>query len=153
MKEHGPWRMLSAFLDGELEPGLRPSLQKHLKDCDFCRFELAALGRMKGALAASSRRPLPPDLLEDMESGFGPGAWSFWGASGARRVWAPAGAVAAVLLSLGTWLGWRVLSQRGAIPPEPLLAAHSRYKVEGLVPPGDMVASIFYSALAPESEF
>jgi anti-sigma factor RsiW len=56
-------RQLSAYLDDEVDPRPRASLESHLAACEACSAELARLKAQSAALAEADRVPeLPPDL-------------------------------------------------------------------------------------------
>jgi len=52
-------RHLSAYLDGEVPPGLRRRLEGHLSRCSACRRELAGLEDVARAVASLPRQPPP----------------------------------------------------------------------------------------------
>ena len=62
-------------------------------------------------------------------------------------VLAPAGAFAAVALVALVWFGVHRSATDQTIPLEPLLAAHSRYTAEALVPPTELVAANYSAQL------
>jgi anti-sigma factor RsiW len=70
-------RRLDAYRDGELPPTGRVRVETHLRGCAGCRGELAALGRLRTALAASV--PGPPEAVWD----------TFWPQVRARLAQAP----------------------------------------------------------------
>lgn len=59
MAEH-----LSAYLDGELEAGLRQIIERHGGDCPPCRSFINTLSRTVEAVRAQPRRPISPDLIQ-----------------------------------------------------------------------------------------
>ena len=50
-------RQLGAYQDGELSPGTRARVERHLGRCDACGRELAGLGRLRAALALDVADP------------------------------------------------------------------------------------------------
>ena len=153
MNDHPDESELSAFVDAEvpLEEGAR--LEAHLSLCPSCRTQEASLREVKGALAGLPRRRLPEGLGAALEA---------LGREAGERLldeeplrprmgsWAPAGALVAASLLLAVWTGnrWGPTSE-GDLPLEPLLAAHSRYAAESLVP-GDLVAADFSAELVED---
>lgn len=55
-------RLMTAWLDGELEPARRDAVARHLAACVVCRTEMAALQADRQVLA-SSRTPEPSPFL------------------------------------------------------------------------------------------
>lgn len=56
-------RLLSACLDGEVDPRRRAPLESHLASCEACAAELAEMSAQWDALAEAGQTPaLPPDL-------------------------------------------------------------------------------------------
>jgi anti-sigma factor RsiW len=60
---HRVTELLSAWLDGELEPEEGRRLSAHLQGCAACRRELSRLTALDAALGAL-KSPVPPDLTE-----------------------------------------------------------------------------------------
>jgi anti-sigma factor RsiW len=58
---------LSAWLDGELAPGVMTQVERHLEGCAGCRRELALLTALDQALG-SLTAPLPPGLPEKVRA-------------------------------------------------------------------------------------
>lgn len=54
--------LLDRYLDHDLAPEERASMERHLADCVACRDTLAALAGLFGALEALPAEPLPVDL-------------------------------------------------------------------------------------------
>jgi mycothiol system anti-sigma-R factor len=62
-------RELERFLDGELEPGMRAVVDKHLSGCNPCTQRTEFRIHLKAMIASScSRDAMPPDLLERVQS-------------------------------------------------------------------------------------
>lgn len=63
---HSDWESqrerLSAYLDGELSPAERAALDPHLRDCEQCQRELAALRQTRALLRALPTPALPRDF-------------------------------------------------------------------------------------------
>ena len=56
---------LDAYHDGELSPAERSDVEAHLRDCQSCAAELAAIRRMSGAFADTTpREPSHEQLLQ-----------------------------------------------------------------------------------------
>lgn len=62
--------------------------------------------------------------------------------------WKPLGTLAALALLVGLWFVRANNNHDDSVSLEPLLAAHSRYQAENLVPSGDLMASDFSAQLA-----
>ncbi len=63
MRCHRARRLLSAYLDDEVAPRSRRTLESHLAGCHACSSELAKLSAQWDALAEADQPPvLPPDL-------------------------------------------------------------------------------------------
>lgn len=64
--KHSDWESqrerLSAYLDGELSPAERDELDAHLRDCEQCQRELAALRQTRALLRALPTPALPRDF-------------------------------------------------------------------------------------------
>jgi anti-sigma factor RsiW len=58
--------LLSAYLDGELEPARRRQVVAHLATCAICTQELAHLQAGDAALASLQPTPLAPDLRPNL---------------------------------------------------------------------------------------
>ncbi|ABK44312.1 putative transmembrane anti-sigma factor [Magnetococcus marinus MC-1] len=56
--------LVSAFLDGELEPVIRDAFIEHLLVCPECQILLAALGQLKGYMSGSCALDNPEDLTQ-----------------------------------------------------------------------------------------
>jgi mycothiol system anti-sigma-R factor len=62
-------RELERFLDGELEPGMRAVVDKHLSGCNPCTQRTEFRIHLKAMIASScSRDAMPPELLERVQS-------------------------------------------------------------------------------------
>jgi predicted anti-sigma-YlaC factor YlaD len=55
--------LLSRYLDKEISQADMASVERHLEECPACRGELAALARIRQAIAGEGRKSLPPDYL------------------------------------------------------------------------------------------
>lgn len=149
MNAHDEGQLLSAHLDGELSADESARLASHLDGCPECRVELEGLRRAKHMLSAAPRRALPPELIADLSERFARPTFMdrvyAWRRS--PRVMAPAGALATLALAAASWFVWQSREPDQYVPLEPLLAAHSRYEAESLVPQGSLVASSYSSNL------
>jgi len=148
MNGHEAGHLLSAYLDGALGPEEQARVDAHLASCGACRGELEGLRKTKGMLASARRRDMPPDLFEALQAkaGRAEGRIAPWLWARRPQAWIPVGAAALATLLLGIWFGWGPGEED--IPLEPLVAAHSRYSAEALIPHGDLVASNFSAQLA-----
>lgn len=150
MNPHEPSDQLSAYADGELPAGELAAVEAHLGACPPCREALAGLREVKSALAAAPTRPMPPALIAALEADHARRleaaprfAW-LW-----PRLWIPAGALAGALALATLWVGLSSrLASEDELPLEPLVAAHSRYAAETLVPQSVPAASNGYLQLA-----
>lgn len=148
MKEHEEGLDLSAYIDGELSQEEKRRVTEHLSSCPSCRLDIESLRTMKRTLASAPRRAMPPELIAAIEDRLSRRAgWRSVVKPWIKmpQVWVPAGAVAAAVLIAGLWLNFK--SREQYVPLEPLLAAHSRYEAEALVPQGNLVASNYSSQL------
>jgi hypothetical protein len=111
-----PCKQLEGYLDGSLDPELKPVFEAHLETCPACRAEVEADRRLDRLLAkaAAALESAPPQLLGRIEGHLAAGA-------ARRRAWRRAGALAAaaLLLAASAGLALRLLSPRS--PGEPLL--------------------------------
>jgi anti-sigma factor RsiW len=147
---HEDGLILSAYLDAELPAAQTARVAGHLESCAACRAALASLRDTKQRLAASPRRAMPPELIAAVEARLTGRRVPFgWVSAWLRqpRVWAPASALALAGALFSIW--FRVVDRAPDqyVPLEPLLAAHSRYTAESLVPEDSLVAAN-YSALS-----
>ena len=149
MKTHGDGEMLSAFIDGELGAEESEAVRQHASFCDICRRQLDSLRAAKTLLSRAPRRAMPPDLVDQLERRLARPSWRVLleRLLPPVRVLIPAGACAAAGLCAVAWLGLRSASPDPGIPLEPLLAAHSRYTAEALVPAGELVAANYSAQL------
>jgi len=144
--------LLSAFIDGELSGGEKSRVQEHLSECALCREEVQSLRFMKGVLAGSPRRAMPPELISAIEDGVAAPVWRRVFARIPARVFVPAGALAALALIASLWLGVKRESPDQYIPLEPLMTAHARYTAETLVPQGSLVSSTYSAQLTAQND-
>lgn len=93
-------RRLSAYLDGELAPGERQAVERHLGRCPRCAARLENLGRLRGALRSLPRSVPPEDgwirLRERMGDAAPERARVRWRPA-TPRWWVPVAAMAALL--------------------------------------------------------
>ena len=62
-------RELERFLDGELEPGMRAMVDKHLSGCDPCTQRTEFRIHLKAMISSSCRRDeVPAELLARVQS-------------------------------------------------------------------------------------
>jgi len=152
MKIHGEDELISAYLDGELCDEEAGAVRDHISACTSCRSEHESLRAAKALLARAPRRAMPPELMDQLERRLSRPLWRelldrLLPPMPSVRVLAPAGAFAAAALVAVVWFGARRAAPEPAIPLEPLLAAHSRYTAEALVPASELVASNYSTQL------
>ena len=146
---------ISAFLDGALGAADRARVDAHLSSCASCLRELQSLRHMKLVLSSAPRKNMPAELVLALEQSFVT-AVPRWRTLVKPAFWVPAGAVAVVALTVGLWLHQARVADE--LPFEPLLAAHTRYSAEALIPDDNLVASNYSDQLtamysdAPDSE-
>jgi anti-sigma factor RsiW len=59
-------RLISVYLDGELDPTRTRRLMAHLEVCDRCRAELAAGRHLSSTIASAMHKGETPDILADV---------------------------------------------------------------------------------------
>jgi len=104
----------------------------------------------KKIVSLTSRLEIPPALVAALEERLLKISWmekiqSFFAMP---KAWVPAGALAALALIFGLWFGWKQHEAQMSLPLEALLAAHSRYSAETLVPHGGLAMSNFSHQMA-----
>jgi anti-sigma factor RsiW len=149
-----PRDLLSAYLDGELDPATRQTIARHLEECARCRADVEGQRQVKRFLApgAALAPPVPAGLGARVR------ARAFAGAApSARRVglplwrpsrrWARAGALAVVVLVLALGLGTVALNlfdrSQAATVAMMSMQDHEMAEQMGSVPhslPGDVAA-------------
>ena len=157
---HEDGLVLSCYLDAELSAAETSRVNAHLEACAACRVVLSSLRATKQRLAAAPRRAMPPEVVAAIEARLTGRRLPFAGAPAwlrQPRVWAPASALALACALFSIWIRVVDRAPDQYVPLEPLLAAHSRYTAESLVPEDSLVAAN-YSALSnaeiqdPDSE-
>lgn len=116
---------LEAYLEGTLDPAVREAVDRHLAACAACRADLAALERLRPAVAALPREIPPP---RDLWQGIGP---RLRPRGAGRRVELPVWMlVAASLLLVAASSALTARLTRRAAPPGPdtFRAAEARYR-------------------------
>jgi anti-sigma factor RsiW len=147
--------LLSALIDNELDAQETARVSRHLESCAGCRDAAARLTHMKAVLKAAPRRAMPPDLVAAIEARLEarPSLPARLGRLvSAPRVWAPAGALALAALLMSLWVRTLDRDPDQYVPLEPLLAAHSRYAAESLVPEDSLVAASYSAPDAGPTE-
>jgi len=149
MKTHGEGELISAYLDGELSGEEAAAVQAHVSSCPACREDMDSLHAAKSLLARAPRRAMPPELVAELERRLARPLWRelLDRLNPPLRVLVPAGALAAAALVAVVWSGLCRAAPDRSIPIEPLLAAHSRYTAEALVPASELVASNYSAQL------
>src|SRR5689334_1112262 len=149
-----PRDLLSAYLDGELDPAARQTIARHLEECARCRADVEGQRRVKRFLApgAALAPPVPADLAGRVRTrafaGTAPPAprlrLPVWRPS---RRWAIAGALVVIVLVLALGLGTVALQlfdrSRAATVAMMSMQDHEMAEQLGNVPhslPGDMAA-------------
>src|SRR5262245_50558091 len=94
-------RRLSAYQDGELSPGARTRVARHVQACAGCRHELEVLGRLRAALATDADDP--PEAV-----------WAAFWPQVRAQIAAPAPAPEPVWRR--AWIGLRDRPRRGLAP-------------------------------------
>lgn len=151
MNGHADGPELSAYLDGALAPEPRARVELHMASCADCRAEVDSLRHLKLALSSAPRKNMPADLALALERRFSHETSSKWYVPLTRAaIWAPAGALAVATIAVSLWL--RSAATLDEIPLEPLLAAHSRYSAEALVPEDNLVASNYSDQMSDLSD-
>lgn len=150
MEEHEVWALLSNYIDGTLSPKEKTAVESHLATCQRCRHEQANLEETKELLRGLPRIATPPQLLSKLEQKYLSPSWPLrvlnWFVQ--PFVWKSIATVSAVVLFVVVFVGIKISQRNDEIPLEPLLAAHTRYNAETLVPSGDIVDSGFSGQLA-----
>jgi len=154
MENHKEWHLLSAFIDNELNSNEKVSVESHFKDCASCQKECDHLQQTKELVATSPRHSMPGDLIDDLVRQMDRPTLGERIRDWLRtpRIWIPAGSLATLLLVFGIWFGFHQSPTVETLPLGPLLAAHSRYLAEGLVPRRHMAASTFSLQLSRLNE-
>lgn len=104
-------------------------------------------------LKSAPRRAMPADLAAAIEAKLSRRApWAFLRLPLPTRVWAPAGALALATLAIGVWFRTLDRDPDQYVPLEPLLAAHSRYTAESLLPEDNLVAASYTAYSAADAQ-
>jgi len=141
MMQHEESQLISAYLDKELSASEAAHVATHLASCTDCRAHLTSLRATKSIFAACGRRALPPDLIIQLEHSLTPRPWlQFSSAFMGRPAILSGTAVALAVMVASLWWGMRIRTE-SEVPLEALLAAHSRYTAETLIPETNLVAS------------
>lgn len=140
---------LSAYLDGELDATEKAQVAAHLSDCSSCRQELSELEFAKKRLAGAARRAMPPELIAAIEAQVS-SPWRWLRDLAKPVVLVPAGVLAAAAVLVGVWFNMTRNDPDQYIPLAPLLAAHSRYSAEALVPSNNLATGSYSQQLTDE---
>lgn len=110
--------LLSAYLDGELDPDEVRVVESHLARCSGCRRELTLLGETKQVLASLARRSCPTDWERVLSTDVGVVA-----RRAAHHLVSPRTVVALVLSVVGIWLASGQLDRAEKFPGASLPAS------------------------------
>jgi anti-sigma factor RsiW len=113
MRCHRARRLLSPYLDGEVDPRRRASLVAHLSGCEACSAELRRLRDQQDALVVGDQvPPLPPDLWGSVLSALDDAERLPWHRRHRARLVQAACVAACVVLGFGAGaaLSWRAES-------------------------------------------
>ena len=101
-------------------------------------------------LSRLPHRAAPPALLLRLKREYATTPWrariKSWFAW--PVIWKPASVALASVAVVGLWFNHSRVAEDDVIDMRPLVAAHSRYQAESLVPDGDLVGSNFGAQLA-----
>ncbi|MBV9080018.1 MAG: zf-HC2 domain-containing protein [Elusimicrobia bacterium] len=140
---------LTAYLDDFLSAEQAAAVREHLAGCIGCSLEANSLIETKRRLSSMSRLRAPDRLISRLERKYAgrPLLERIRDFLSMPAVLRPAGVALAGALVAGVWL-----YSNGAfehkLDPGPLLAAHSRYQAELLVPQAEMSNAAFSGQLA-----
>jgi anti-sigma factor RsiW len=110
MRCHRVKQLLTAYIDDEIDPHRRASLESHLTGCETCSAELAKLRVQWDALAESDRAPvLPADLWPQVLAALEEAERLPWHSRYRLRLLQTACVTACVVLGFasGAFLSWR----------------------------------------------
>lgn len=125
---------LSAYLEDELEPAARRSMDAHLEECVHCRRELEALRRTISALQSLEEIDVPPRLTAAIQAGIAVRERSGWRRLGAwlffpMHIKLPLEAMALLLVTLGVVYVYRSAPELAQAPrPQEVAELESREK-------------------------
>jgi len=148
MNNHIQESLINSYADGMLSSADSERVQSHLSECDICNCELQNIRDIKRRLAVLPSHRAPQELISRLKK-------TYLTPSVLTRIqqsfyfgWKPVSAFALLTLLFGLWFFTKNNVDEDTLSLEPLLAAHSRYEAENLVPGGDMMASNFSAQLA-----
>jgi anti-sigma factor RsiW len=125
---------LSAYLEGELEPAERRTLEVHLEECVRCRQELALLQRTVSTLQSLEVIEVPPRLTAAIQADVGAREQFSWRRLASRlffplHIKLPLEAMALVLVTLGVVYVYRSAPELAQAPrPQAVTERESRNK-------------------------
>lgn len=134
-------QQLTAYLDGDLTPAERDSVERHLHDCAACRVELSGYRQSESALVAAGRAlPSPGSLLPAFHARLDASRRS----SGLVPNWRPIGAALAAAALLGAAFLYRSAAWRPmpTLQQETVAAASSAPSREQQNPSGSPNSSM-----------
>lgn len=156
MVRHETEETLSALLDGELTKNEAVSAAEHLGVCESCRKTFAGLRSAKQFVRLAARRPMPAGLAAELQRRVDgasvPAPYLRMPRVPWTRLVVPALTFATAAFMGGLWVWERSLNSGPEIPIEQLMAAHERYRDEGLLAAVDPAQADFTSTLATQAE-
>ena len=150
MVRHEDEDVLSALLDGRLERAESERAQAHLAACPQCRRVHAGMKSAKLYLRMAPRRTMPAGLAADLQRRVDAPAAPVWRLPSFDwpRLIVPSLAFATAVFCVGLWAWDRALTPPPQVSIQALLAAHERYRDEGMLAAVDPAQADFASTLA-----
>ncbi len=145
MKDHLLSETISLYADRRLPVEEMESSEKHFENCADCSKELQQFEGLKSRMAALPAHYAPPQLVAKLRREHLPTVSSLRSWLTFQFLWKP---IAALLLMGGAWLGFHSRQTQETIDMDTLLAAHSKYQAENLVPSGDFAQANYSAQLA-----
>ena len=144
MPNHPSSEQLSLLADRRLSAPEIEALEGHLGNCSECSQELEKTERVKVRLRSMPTHYAPPKLIAALRRQHlevSPrGQW--WSPV---ALWKP---ILALAIAGGVWFGFHQRQTEDYVDMDSLLAAHSKYQAEGLLPQGDFAQASYSAQLA-----